>query len=58
MAELTSASVQGESDGPSDTQTRAKAARRDWTTRSALLFWIAASGVVWVAVAVSAIWVY
>ena len=56
MAELTSASVERENDGSSGRQARAKAARRGWTTRGALLFWIGVSGVVWIAIAASAIW--
>jgi hypothetical protein len=30
--------------------------RRDWSTRGAVFFWIAASGMVWIALAVSAAW--
>ena len=33
-----------------------RATRRDWSTRGALFFWIAASGLVWIALAASAIW--
>ncbi len=57
MAELTSTSVERKDDGSSGRQARAKAVRRGWTSRGALLFWIGASGVVWAAIAASAIWV-
>ncbi len=58
MAELTSTSDEGRTEGPSDAPVRSRIARRDWTTRGAVFFWIAASGAVWIALAVSAIWIY
>ena len=37
---------------------RARVTRGGWTPRGAIIFWIAASGLVWIALAASAIWVY
>ena len=37
---------------------KVRATRGDWTARGAVLFWIGVSGVVWIALAVSAVWLY
>lgn len=36
---------------------RARLVRGDWTPRGAITFWLFASGLVWIALAVSAGWV-
>ena len=36
----------------------ARTTRGDWPARSAVLFWIGISGVVWIALAASALWRY
>ncbi len=58
MADLSSSAVEGEKERPCAPATRTRANRRDWSTGSALLFWIGASGAIWLALAASAIWMY
>ena len=56
MAELTHASEDTAASRNAESAGGARVARRGWSTRGALFFWIAVSGVVWIALAASAIW--
>ena len=42
-------------EGPDGSRTRL--AREGWSSRGAIMFWLLASGLVWIALAVSAGWV-
>ena len=58
MAELTNTSDEGREERSTNAPAGSRAARRDWTARGAVFFWIAVSGAVWFALAASAIWIY
>jgi len=56
MAKLTQASENTAANRHPIPTRAPRATHRDWSTRGALFFWIAASSLVWIVLAASAIW--